>query len=97
MSERELHIVSYFSFPTDLAAEMRSWSEFVSGDGYNVRLASATESVEVEFIEGELPYVAVRGSGLGELFDRVLGRVIHALAAHSDNLMVNRVSRAPPR
>jgi hypothetical protein len=29
--------------------------------------------------------VSVTGSGKGSLFDRVLGRVIYALAAHSDN------------
>jgi len=92
MTKRAVQIVSYFSLPTDLAAEMRTWPEFVSGDGYNVRLASQTESVEVELIGREERHVAVRGSGPGELFDRVLGRVVHALAAHSDNLMVDRIS-----
>ena len=92
MGKREVQIVSYFSLPTDLAAEMRDWPEFVSGEGYSVRLASQAESVEVELIEGEEQHVAVRGSGHGELFDRVLGRVVHALASHSDNLMVDRIS-----
>jgi hypothetical protein len=94
VSAREVHIVSYFSLPTDLAAEMRSWREFVSGEGYSVRLASASERVDVGIVEGkdEMPYVFVRGAGSGDLFDRVLGRAVHALAAHSDNLMVDRVS-----
>jgi hypothetical protein len=93
VSVREVHILSYFSLDTDLAAEMRSWAEFVSGEGFNVRLASCSEAIEVQLEkEDEQKYVAVRGSGKGELFDRVLGRVIHALAAHSDNLMVDRVS-----
>ena len=92
MSAREVQIVSYFSLPTDLAAEMRSWDEFVSGEGYSVRLASASETVDVGIAEDDDRYVFVRGTGAGDLFDRVLGRVVHALSAHSDNLMVDRVS-----
>ena len=71
---------------------MRSWSEFVSGEGYELRLESASEKVDVSFNEGEVSYIGVRGNGVGDLFDRVLGRVVHALAAHSDNLMVDRIS-----
>ena len=28
---RKVHILSYFSLPTDLAAQMRDWKEFVAG------------------------------------------------------------------
>ena len=66
----KVEILSYFSIETDLAGEMRSWPELVSGTGYD--------------------YVEVRAIAEGPLFDRVLGRVIYALAAHSDNLQVWR-------
>ena len=91
--KRETHIISYFSLPTDLAGEMRDWPEFVSGQEYSVDLKSpdAAETVSVRYVEaGEERYVSVSGVGVGTLFDRVLGRVIYALAAHSDNLMVDR-------
>jgi hypothetical protein len=91
--KREVHILSYFSLPTDLAAEMRSWPEFVSGREYSVELkdAASGEDVRVKYnAEGEERYVSVSGSGSGSLFDKVLGRVIYALAGHSDNLMVDR-------
>jgi len=32
MTKREVHIISYFSLPTDLAASMRDWPEFKGGD-----------------------------------------------------------------
>ena len=91
--KREVHILSYFSLPTDLAAEMRGWPEFVSGEDYSVDLkdAASGEEVRVRYIaEGEEHYVSVAASGPGSLFDKVLGRVIYALAGHSDNLMVDR-------
>jgi hypothetical protein len=91
--KREVHIISYFSLPTDLAVEMRDWPEFVAGQEYSVDLKSPTseEAVCVRYVEdGEEHYVAVSSSGTGTLFDRVLGRVIYALAAHSDNLMIAR-------
>ena len=91
---REVHIISYFSLPTDLAAEMRKWPEFVSGHEYSVDLRNpdCSEAVSVRYVEdGEEHYVSVTGSSAGALFERVLGRVIYALAAHSDNLMVDRV------
>ncbi len=92
----EVHILSYFSLETDLAGEMRSWSEFCSGAGYTVELESAdrSEIVSVSLVEAtadEPAYVRVRASVPGGLFDRVLGRVTYALAAHSDNLMIDRV------
>jgi hypothetical protein len=39
----------------------------------------------------EAAYVRVISSAPGVLFDRVLGRVTYALAAHSDNLIIDRV------
>ncbi len=89
--KRETHILSYFSLPTDLAGEMRDWSEFVSGQKYTVDLKSLAETVSVRYVEdGEEHYVSVSGEGTGTLFDRVLGRVIYALAAHTDELMIDR-------
>ena len=91
---REIHIRSYFSLPNDLAGEMRGWQEFVAGEGYSVDLKSAAtgEAVTVRFVgeDEDGPYVAVRSSEAGPLFDRVLGRVIYALSQHSDDLMVDK-------
>jgi hypothetical protein len=93
----EVHITSYFSLETDLAAEMRSWPEFKSGSGYSVELASTDrgETVSVRLVEAtaeEHAFVRVTSPEPGALFDRVLGRVTYALAAHSDDLMLDRVS-----
>ena len=93
----EVRITSYFSFETDLAGEVASWPEFRFGSGYDVELSSddSRERVTVSLVQGvgdEQPYVRVVGHEAGSLFDRVLGRVVHALAAHSDHLMVNRIS-----
>jgi hypothetical protein len=93
----EVHITSYFSLETDLAAEMRSWAEFKSGSGYSVELAAADdgETVSVCLVEAagdESAYVRVASPVPGALFDRVLGHVTYAMAAHSDNLMIDRVS-----
>jgi hypothetical protein len=93
----EIHIISYFSLETDLAAEMRSWTELRSRSGYSVELASPDggETVSVLLVEGtpeEGAYVRVLSSAPGALFDRVLGRVTYALAANSDNLMIDRVN-----
>ena len=72
----EVHILSYFSIETDLAAEMRSWPEFRSGAGYVVDLASSdlTETVSVVLVKAaadEHAYVRVRASVPGPLFERV--------------------------
>lgn len=93
----EVHIISYFSLDTDLAGEMRSWTEFRSGSGYSVELAApdGEETVSVRLVEAtaeETAYVRIVSPAPGALFDRVLGRVTYALAAHSDNLMIDRVS-----
>ena len=91
----EVHIDSYFSLPTDLASEMGDWLEFVEGEDYSVNLKSPEtgEIVEVSFVEAtddEGPYVRVRSTSGKELFERALGVVTYALAAHSDHLMVHR-------
>jgi hypothetical protein len=93
MSNRDVRIDSYFSLPTDLAAELGSWPEFVSGREYEADLRSSDELVLVrlEQDEGQL-FVRVRGSGTGPLFHRVLGTVTHALSAHSDSVWVMRWS-----
>jgi len=74
---------------------MRDWPEFVEGEGYAVRLRSpeSEESVDVAYVERdgeEAPYVRVRSTAGQELFERTLGAVTYALAAHSDNLMIYR-------
>ena len=87
MPNRGVHIDSYFSLPTDLAAEMRSWPEFVSGEDYNVVLRTDSEEVStsLEHDEGQ-PFVSVKGQGEGPLFFRVLGLTLYALARHSDDV-----------
>jgi hypothetical protein len=60
-------------------------------ESYKLRGADSGETVSVRYVEdGEEHYVAVCGEGAGKLYDQVLGRVIHALAAHLDNLIVDR-------
>ena len=92
----EVHITSYFSIETDLAGQMRSWPEFRSGAGYAVELVSqdGSDAVSVSLVEegaGEPAYVRVCSAAPSELFERVLGCVSYALAAHSDNLILDRV------
>ena len=90
---QELRIQSYFSLPTDLAAEMRDWPEFISGEGYAANLADAAtgEEVTVRYVEegDDYPHVIIRSSAAGQLLDRVAGRVIRSLIEHSDTLVVN--------
>jgi hypothetical protein len=91
----EIHILSYFSVEADLAGEMRAWPEFRRGAGYDVELVgsdSATVAISVVSPADEHAYVRVVGSSACELFDRAVGRVVHALAAYSDHLMVTRIS-----
>jgi len=61
-NKREVRIDSYFTFPTDLAEKMSSWSEFISGKEYVVSLKSQSENVStsLEYEEGQ-PFVVVRG------------------------------------
>ena len=73
---------------------MRAWPEFVVGEEYTVHLknSESREVVDVILVEhpDELPFVAVKSTNAGPLFDRVLGHVVYALSEHSDNLMVDR-------
>jgi hypothetical protein len=90
---REVAIWSYFSKPTDLASEMQHWQEFISGEGYAVDLRDSVtgELVTIRFVEEwEDCYVIISSPSLNELFDRVVGKVIYALAANSDYLHVKR-------
>jgi hypothetical protein len=95
-----LHIRTYDSIPTDLAGEMRSWREFVSGAAYTVHLVDERSGEEV-FVcmrdtSDDFPTVIVEGSSQGPLLDRVLGRTIQALSEHSDNLTVYDMTIAEP-
>ncbi len=87
MPSRAVYIDSYFSLPTDLAAEMSGWAEFVSGHEYQVLLQTTAEEVKtsMEYDEGR-PFVLVKGTGDGPLFFRVLGLSLYALAGHSDDV-----------
>jgi hypothetical protein len=87
MPSRAVYIDSYFSLPTDLAAEMSTWSEFISGHEYQALLRTPTEEVNtsLESDEGH-PFVLVKGTGDGPLFFRVLGLSLYALAGHSDDV-----------
>jgi hypothetical protein len=91
---REIHIQSYFSLPTDLAGQLGAWPEFVAGEGYTAHLKDpeSGEVVAVALVEAndERPFVAVKSTKAGPLFDRVLGRVVYALSEHSDDLIVDR-------
>jgi hypothetical protein len=72
---------------------MRSWPEFLKGSDYNLDLISLDkiETVSVRFAEeGESKFVRVSGARDGPLFDQVVGRVVYALSAHSDTLVVER-------
>jgi hypothetical protein len=87
MKKHEVRIDSYFSLPTDLAAEMHTWPEFVEGKEYAVTLRSSTEEVSTSLeYDEERPYVFVRGTGEGHLFYRTLGVTLYALAGHSDDV-----------
>ena len=92
MGQREVHIISYFSLPTDLASVMRGWPEFIEGQEYWVSLRSDRGPVVVQLRDDDGTYVSVTGPTDGPLFERVLGVVIYELSKHSDNLMVDRVS-----
>jgi hypothetical protein len=91
-----LRIDSYFSLDTDLAAEMSDWPEFVKGFEYSVDLKDSVtnEEVTVRLIEPKTdddhPHVQIHSNQYGALFDRVAGRTVFAMSAHTDNLMVAR-------
>lgn len=85
-----LRIQSYFSIETDLPAKTRAWPEFVNGKGYDVDLRdiSGTEEVKVRHLAGGKADVQIAEAGEGTLFDRGTGRVIHAMSAHADALVI---------
>jgi hypothetical protein len=89
---KKVRIESYFSLPTDLAAEFRAWPEFVAGEGYNVELRGAGgRSVFIRYSEtDEVPELTVESSDEGGLFERILGHAVYALAAHSDTVCIHR-------
>ena len=98
--KKQLHIRTYDSIPTDLAGEMRSWREFVSGAAYTAHLRDEQtgEEVSVSMRDSpdDFPTVIVEGPSRSPLLDRVLGRAIQALSEHSDNLLVDDMTIADP-
>jgi hypothetical protein len=96
---KEVIIWSYFAETTDLAGEMRNWDEFTAGDGYSVDLRSKAtgEAVTVRLVgEWEDIYVLVNSEQGDELFDRVVGKVVFALSAHTDYLRIRTSNRVVP-
>src|SRR6478609_939189 len=53
MSDRDVRLDSHFSLPTDLAAELGTWPEFVSGHEYDADLRSGDEFVSVRLEQDE--------------------------------------------
>lgn len=91
--KKSLRIGSYFSLPTDLAAELGDCPEFLEGSRYDVDLRDAAtgEFVSVRYIEhGEEAHVFVTSTTGGSLFDRVAGRVVFAMSAQTDSLWIDR-------
>jgi hypothetical protein len=91
LMKHAIRIDSYFSLPTDLAAEFGSYPEFRGGVGYSVDLQSEHETVTVRLRPAEdddCQHVVVAGEGEGRLFNAVLGGVVRALSIHSDNVQV---------
>ncbi|HUF05522.1 MAG TPA: barstar family protein [Aridibacter sp.] len=86
----EFGIVTYDSIPTDLASELRNWPEFVDGRRDQVLLSSGEEEANSWKVHdpGGFPTIVCEGLSRSPLLDKLLGRVIQALAEHSDNLMV---------
>lgn len=90
---RIARIDSYFSLPTDLAAALSGFPEFVSGEGYRAELHSPREQVSVTYHpaqDEDAAHVLVAGRGEGVLFLVVLGCAVHALSEHSDSVSVSR-------
>ena len=89
--KKEARLISYFSLPTDLAAVFRSWSEFESGEGYDVSLRCRTtgERVRTECREMDgIPFVSVTSEAAGQLYKRVIEAATTALREHSDTVDV---------
>ena len=84
---REVRVDSYFSLEADLAEEMRTWPEFVSGEGYSCLLRAGSEVVETRLENDEgTPFVLIRGEGNGRLFSAVVGAVFWKMSGCSDNV-----------
>ena len=91
-----LQIRSYFSIETDLALIMSKWPKFLVGEAHDVELRNpkGDEIVTTKFIKNDVEaYVSVCSSSINELFERVVGSVVYAMSAHSDNLMIDRLDR----
>jgi hypothetical protein len=89
-----MRIYSYFSLPTDLAAAMRDWPEFVCGEEYSVELKDETTGEEVMIELGRddgAPYLLVKGDRSGLLYEKAVGRTIIELQPHTDNLMIENM------
>ena len=86
----QLFILSYLSRSTDLAAEMRAWPEFVSGEGYSVELRGSTPEEVVSVSMSADREVVVSAPSASLLFDRVVGRVVHALSGDTESLLIRR-------
>jgi hypothetical protein len=85
MTPRTARIDSYFSLPTDLAAEMSLWPEYKWGEAYYVELKSHVELVTIRLVpatDDDDKHVLVEGTGSGPLFERALGCAVYALSAH---------------
>jgi len=92
----DMRIYSYFSIPTDIAASLRDWPEFVSGEEYAVELKDPItgEQVTIKPIGVEpdsIDYLVVTGNLKGRLYERVVGRAIIELQPHTDNLMIENM------
>lgn len=83
----EAQVLSYFSRPTDLAADLRGWSAFRGGAGYTVDLREGADWVRMRRLvdeEVDTAYLVLIGGGDPVFFDRVLQAVVHALSHDSD-------------
>jgi hypothetical protein len=72
---------------------MHTWPEFVRGSGYDVELESEHEHVSIKLVppkDDDAQHVIVEGLEGGRLFLLVLGAVIYAMAANSDEVWVMR-------
>jgi hypothetical protein len=79
-------IFSHWTSETDLAALLRDWPEFASGEGYTVDLHCATsgDGVEIRLVhEEDDRWLLVASTNTGGLFERALGRVALEMARTS--------------
>ncbi len=88
----QIFVLSYLSRPTDLAAEMCAWPEFISGEGYSVELRGSTPEDVVGVGMNADREVVVSAPVASLLFDRVVGRVVYALSADTESMLIRRAS-----